>query len=528
MRIVEDDDKLDQSSMSDLEKGDGVQEIGSGGTTTPVAGLQPSLDRTESEKPQVITDNANTASTQLYNIDDWNGPDDPDNPLNWPLGRKLYHVIVPGLFGFAVTFGTSVFTPSVFDISREFNISRTAAIVGLSLYTLGLAFGPAFSAPLSEKHGRKIVYMVSSPVFMLFTLGAGFSQSLGSLLVCRFFAGLTGSPALAVGAGTNADLFPMRQRAAVSAVFLMAPFMGPSLGPVVGGFAAQHKGWRWSQWCMLFVTIPIFLMAIPMKETYKPVLLKRRAKRAGIAPPKLPAASFSVALGAFAQNFVRPLHMLCIEPVVFFLSLYTAFAFAILFLLFAAIPFVFQRPPYNFTISQSGLTFIAIGIGVLLAAMTSLVIDRMIYQKFARKAIEQGQTHAQPEHRLYNAMIGSLGIPVGLFWFAWTADRGDFWAIPIVATVPFAWGNLCLFTSAALYLTDVYGARNGASAIAANGIMRYTLGAVFPLFAVQMYSKLGIGWATSLLGFLSILMLPIPWVLYKWGPAIRKRSHYTS
>lgn len=81
-------------------------------------------------------------------------------------------------------------------------------------------------------------------------------------------------------------------------------------------------------------------------------------------------------------------------------------------------------------------------------------------------------------------------------------------------------------TSTALYMVDVYGPLNGASAIAANGIFRYTLGAVFPLFAVQMYSKLGTGWATSLIGFLSVLMLPIPWVFFKWGPTIRDRSRY--
>jgi MFS family permease len=113
---------------------------------------------------------------------------------------------------------------------QSFHISRTAALIGLTVYTLGLAFGPVFSAPLSEKYGRKIVYIVSSPIFMLFTLGAGFSQSFASLVVCRFFAGLTGSPALAVGAGTMADVFLPRQRAVVSSLFLAAPFMGPSLG----------------------------------------------------------------------------------------------------------------------------------------------------------------------------------------------------------------------------------------------------------------------------------------------------------
>jgi MFS family permease len=67
------------------------------------------------------------------------------------------------------------------------------------VYTLGLAFGPVISAPLSERFGRKLVYLLSAPIFMLFTLGAGFSKTFGSLLVCRLFAGLTGSPALAVG-----------------------------------------------------------------------------------------------------------------------------------------------------------------------------------------------------------------------------------------------------------------------------------------------------------------------------------------
>jgi hypothetical protein len=94
-------------------------------------------------------------------------------------------------------------------------------------------------------------------------------------------------------------------------------------------------------------------------------------------------------------------------------------------------------------------------------------------------------------------------------------------------------------------MLDVYGPLNGASAMAANGVSRYTFGAVFPLFAVQsklpvvhttmrtvlltlspVYETLGIGWATSLLGFLALLMLPIPFVFFKYGAAIRSKSKY--
>ncbi len=77
-----------------------------------------------------------------------------------------------------------------------------------------------------------------------------------------------------------------------------------------------------------------------------------------------------------------------------------------------------------------------------------------------------------------------------------------------------------------MYLVDTYQAMTGASAVAANGLLRYTFGAAFPLFTLQMYQKLGIAWATSLLGFVTIALMPIPWVLFKYGRAIRGRSQY--
>lgn len=73
---------------------------------------------------------------------------------------------------------------------------------------------------------------------------------------------------------------------------------------------------------------------------------------------------------------------------------------------------------------------------------------------------------------------------------------------------------------------DVYGPLNGASAMAANGLTRYTLGACFPLWTFQMFENLGIDWAASLLGFVCIALLPIPFAFFKWGPWIRSKSNY--
>jgi hypothetical protein len=140
-------------------------------------------------------------------------------------------------------------------------------------------------------------------------------------------------------------------------------------------------------------------------------------------------------------------HANYMQPVVFFFSIYTSFAFGVLFLLFAAIPYIFQRAPYHFTVSQAGLAFISVGVGVLLGAVTCILVDRTIYQKLHRKIISEGGTHVMPEHRLYSAMIGSSGIVIGLFWFGWCAGTGQHWAACLVGAIPFAWGNICLFVS---------------------------------------------------------------------------------
>lgn len=214
--------------------------------------------------------------------------------------------------------------------------------------------------------------------------------------------------------------------------------------PIVGGFVAQYKTWQWTQWCMLFATIPIFIAALFTRETYKPVILQRRAKKLGLPSPVPQGADIKRTL---VLKFARPMYMLATEPAVFFFSLYTAFAFAVLFLFFAAFPYIFSRPPYSFTLSQAGLTFIVFGIGVTLGSITSVIVDQTLYQRNHREAIAQGKTNADPEHRLYSAMIGSWGILIGLFWFGWCAAKGVHWAPTLVGAIPFAWGNICVFVS---------------------------------------------------------------------------------
>lgn len=82
-----------------------------------------------------------------------------------------------------------------------------------------------------------------------------------------------------------------------------------------------------------------------------------------------------------------------------------------LFAFFEAYPFVFMGD-YGFNIWQYGLTFLRIGLGVLLGALGAILVDLMIYQKVIRKGGER-VTERGPEQRLYIGMIGDLCLPIG-------------------------------------------------------------------------------------------------------------------
>ncbi|KAH8800492.1 major facilitator superfamily domain-containing protein [Xylogone sp. PMI_703] len=432
---------------------------------------------------------------------------------------------------------SSIYASGTSEIAQHFGVSSTVSLLGVSMYCMGLSFGPVLAAPLSETFGRAIVYRSSLPLAALFTIGCGVAKNIETIVICRFFAGFFAAPALSIGGGSIADIFDPSARGVAMSLFLLAPLIGPALGPVVGGFVVEKKGWRWLEWVMLFLILITWLYSLPLQESYKHTILEKRRKRHGLA--ETPSSSSRlVRLRTFMTTVLfRPIMMLLTEPIVAFFSLYVAVDFGVLYIFLASFPLVYSRV-YHFNSGEIGLTFLPILVGCILAACTSLLCDKFLYQKqlLALRAANESSNsesdepvkkHVEPEHRLYPAMIGSIGLPAGLFWFGWTARPGVHWASPVVATMLFSFGNLCVFVSSMTYLIDSYGPRYGASATSANGFLRYIFAAAFPLFAIQMYDKLGIDWATSLLGFISICLLPIPWILFKWGPKIREKSAYT-
>ncbi|KAK1835079.1 putative transporter mfs2 [Podospora conica] len=464
-------------------------------------------------------------------------PQDSRNPLQFPQWKKWTITVLQAVATLAVAFVSTAYSGGVIEVIRDFQVSTTVAILGISLFVFGFAVGPLLWAPLSEFYGRQILFFVTYMALTAFNAGAAGAKNIQTLIILRFFAGAFGSSPLTNCGGVIADMFNAEERGVAAGVFSIAPFLGPAIGPIAGGFLGQAGGWRWVEGLMaVFTGILWIACSVFVPETYAPYLLRKRAEKLSSLTQKVyiskldlsvhgdgsPEARSSARKAQMKKALSRPWILLFCEPIVLVMSIYIAIVYGTLYLLFAAFPIVFQQGR-GWSPGIGGLAFIGVAIGMMMAVAYATVDNK----RYMRVAAASPGGRAPPEARLPPAIIGSILLPVGLFWFAWTNGPEIHWVVPIIASGFFAAGLVLVFLALLTYLIDSYTVF-AASVLASNSVLRSLFGAAFPLFTTYMYKDLGIHWASTVPAFLALACVPAPLLFYKYGARIRMRCKYAS
>ncbi|EXA31456.1 hypothetical protein BFJ63_vAg17488 [Fusarium oxysporum f. sp. narcissi] len=455
-------------------------------------------------------------------------PGDARNPINFSLVKKWTITSIVTMSVFCVAMTSSAYSGSSNLTKQEFNLSYEVNALGVSLFVLGFAIGPCVWAPLSELYGRQILFIATYGVLTACVAGSAAADSAATLLVLRFLGGMFGASPLTNAGGVVADLFPPSHRGLGMAIFCTAPFLGPVLGPLVAGFISMSLGWRWVQGVMaIFCGVIWIVGSLSLPETYAPVLLQRRARHLSRTTSKIYISILQKDHGKtkastiFTRTVQRPWVLLFAEPIVLVSSTYMAILYGTLYMMFGAFPIIFQEQR-GWSAGTGGLAFIGVAVGMLLGLGCS-ILDNKRYQNL-QKGKYQG-AHPPPEVRLPPAIIGALALPVGLFSFAWTSLPSLHWSISIITAAPFGFGMVLVFLPIMNYLIDAYTVY-AASVLAASAMLRAFFGAAFPLFTRKMYTNLGVQWATSIPAFLSIICLPFPLLMYKYGERVRIHCKY--
>lgn len=274
----------------------------------------------------------------------------------------------------------------------------------------------------------------------------------------------------------------------------------------------------------IFDTAVVLLGFLILRETCAPVLERRKLRQTGhetrlenTSPKLFSKKYFSDILSPIKVALLRPVHLLLFRPLTAFISFNFGINFAMYFLVLSTFATLYIDQ-YGESESISSLHYLAIAIGGFFATQAGGPLMDVLYRH--QKAQSPGGSEEKPEYRVPMMALGAVVFPVGLLWQGWAAQREAHWAVVDAGAAVFTFASFVYSQAFYAYLLDEF--THTASANAAVRMFSYLLAFVFPLFATQLYDRLGYGWGNTLLALLfAVLGFPSVAILWFWGPRLR-------
>ncbi|KAB8279516.1 major facilitator superfamily domain-containing protein [Aspergillus minisclerotigenes] len=464
---------------------------------------------------------ANKADESL--IIDWYTPDDPENPLNWSLGRKAWVIILISVYTFIVYCGSSIFIPSYEFMMRRYGVSLEVVQLTLAIYVVGYGVGPLIFSPLSEiaRIGRNPPYVLSFILFVIVSIILAVIDNFPAIVVLRFLQGFFGSPSLASGGASIQDLFSLIDAPYGFISWVTGFYCGPALGPLLAAYAVTSD-WRWPLWEIVLMGAPLLLVIVCLlPETSHETILLRRAQRlrrfhpAVLAPTETKRLDFKAVL---IDALIKPIEIAVKDPAITYMCVYSALVYAIFYSFFEAFPIAYGGI-YQMPQTTLSLIYLSLIVGCALAAVLYAAYLKYIFIPRCHNG------NPSQEARLIPALAAVWLLTAGLFMFAWAARRSVHWIVPTVGIAIYSGSSFVVFQAIIVYIPLSY-PRYVASLYAASDFTRSIIAAGFVMFARYMYLDLGIGKGVTVLAGLSVGGTFGMIFIYLYGARLRARSKF--
>ncbi|KAH6870425.1 major facilitator superfamily domain-containing protein [Alternaria rosae] len=487
-----------------------------------VGGSAPDMLKTkygvgDGEDPEITSSTTDGTNNRLMRLKDeygstWASPTDPSDPYNWQTSRKFTMGVIFSFGQLIPIMSASMIAPSLPAIASDLAISASTAQITMSVYFLGMGIAPFLIASASEIWGRKPVWLICNAWYVAWNTLCPVGRNTGLMIVGRFMTGAGASVGVTLNGPVMADMYGENERGKSLAMVTLLPFLGPALGPIVGGLVTHSIHWSWVFWIMsAFNAVVLIVGFFVIRESYTPVLLRRKALAEGANVLTVKAERARI-----AQNLLRPIRIFITRPITWLISLTATLSFAVYTLMLATYASLWIDK-YGQSELVSSLHYLSIATGSTLCGQLGGRIMDWSYRKQAKRTGGKGV----PEFRIPYMVPGMIIMPAGLFWYGWSAERTLHWVIVDFGVAIFTLGSFIVNQASIAYQIEEFG-QFAASSGAAIRSVSYGLAFVFPIFAPDMYKSLGYGWGNSTLGLVSIgLGFPACAVLWFWGGRIR-------
>ena len=331
---------------------------------------------------------------------------------------------------------------------------------------LSMSVFPLWWSSFSETLGRRTIYIVSFSLFLLWNVLSAVSTSVGMLIAMRILGGGASASVQAVGAGTIADIWEVKERGRAMGMFYLGPLCGPLFAPIIGGALAHRWGWRSTQWFLaiyggVLLTLLIFCLPETLKAK-KPVVAEAEQElvAADGRPELLRRSTTLERVHTRTKQYTKVTKRIFLDPLRIILYLrfpavlitvyYASVTFGSLYVLNISIQQTFSKQPYGFSTIIVGLLYVPSGLGYVLASIYGGKWTDYIMHREARSAgryDEAGKLIFRPEDRMReNAWIAAILYPGALIWYGWAAQEGVYWIVPVPPPSPYQRASYSMLT----------------------------------------------------------------------------------
>ncbi|EJU00840.1 MFS general substrate transporter [Dacryopinax primogenitus] len=374
---------------------------------------------------------------------------------------------------------------------------------------------------MSERYGRRPVYVYTTIIFVVSSIGIARADTIGAVIGLRFLQAVGSSTAQSWHA--LGCLLPQPARSGFRSI-LHIPQPWSASSPIFGGLLVQWRGWRAIAWFLAIYGVAMWLMILVfLPETS--VGLKARQAAMHILPspttdsePRRKKWHKLLAEETF-NHCLLPLQSLkyLAFPPIGLTTLYISICFSCTFAYSTDLPYEFAVPPYNFSQVSIGLVFIAGCLGGILGSLTSGKLSDMVVIRAKQK---MGDAY-RPEVRLRVSWLGVPFVPIELLIYGWTIQTGQFWIVPLVGIFFFALGMQLTNSPIIAYYSEAVPGK-AASVVAVHNLCRMFSGVVVAAVVPSATGSIGTGWFMTILACLTAVGALALEAVRRWGGKWRK------
>ncbi|KAI5291673.1 hypothetical protein KEM52_000100, partial [Ascosphaera acerosa] len=458
---------------------------------------------------------------------------DPADPLNWPAWKKNVNLYLISFHAMMTTFGAAAVIPVYETFSEIFNISITQASYLTSNQILILGIAPIFWKPVSNRFGRRPIWLLSALGSCVCNLGNAYAHSYATQVVVRLLQACMISPAIAISSAVVTETYFAKERASKMGIWTLMVTLGPPTGPFLMGFVAYHTGsWQWIYKILAITNAVQFILYLFLSPETLYVRGSPAAAAGTTQGSQKQSNKFVQQYLTFGRKGPKPLTLNDFTAWIKFFAypdiLFPTVAYAMVFnfcnvLGTVEIPAIFG-PRFHFNPQQTGLNFLGMiigsGLGEVLGGWGS---DHWMQWKSKKLG---GHKHPEPEYRLWLSYIGFACAICGLTVFCVQTDNIKSYNVtPIVGIAIASFGNQVITTVCTTYAVDCHRQHSASIGVFIN-FTRSTWAFLGPIWFPHMFANLGLkgsaGLLCGLIGAFSVL--PTLFVHTK-GQSIRENRH---